>query len=281
MPFSNGKTQWNETVWTEEKIQYLKDNFWTRTNVQLSKDVGITLTVVRNKLRELGLKKMEMEYWTEEQEQFLRDNYKKIGDVEMAEIFEKKWPKKKTWSHKHIRKKRVYLNLHRKEKDIIGIMQRYVDAGRMNLHSKGKTNWLTTGPAKQGEIRMYRSCYGVISPRIKIGRRWLWWQRWAWIKKYGPIPAGMVVVFKDSNPYNTKVKNLELVTRSEATSRYAAASSKNLSDKYVAAQLAGHNKEMAKELIKHPELIDTHRTLLLLKRKIKEHVKQKRSSAAA
>jgi hypothetical protein len=170
---------------------------------------------------------------------------------------------------KHIEKKRSYLKLRRTGRQIIEITQRNIDQGRLNIHMKGKTNWLTTGPAKQGEIRMYRNCHGIIQARIKIGKRWAFWPRWAWIKKYGPIKNGLVVILKDRNPFNTEITNLELVTRAESTKRNAAASSKNLSDNYVAAQMAYKNPALKEAIKKYPELIDSHRRVLLLKRKIK------------
>lgn len=114
---ANGNTK----KWSAENIQFLKDNFFKLTNLQLSQSVDKTLTVTRNKCAELGLKRIEMEYWTEEQIQYLKDNYHTKGDVEIAEIFEVKWPKNKKWRKQHIRKKRGYLKLHRSEEEIFVI----------------------------------------------------------------------------------------------------------------------------------------------------------------
>ena len=48
------------------------------------------------------------------------------------------------------------------------------------------------------------------------------WERWeflhraVWEEHHGPIPEGMVVTFKDSNPENCSIENLMLITRGEA-----------------------------------------------------------------
>lgn len=91
--------------------------------------MDVRLTVLRNKTRELGLKKMELEYWTDEQKQFLKDNYQTKGDVEIAEIFQERFPKRKKWTKSHINKKRKYLQLQRTEKEIEDIIHKNCTPG--------------------------------------------------------------------------------------------------------------------------------------------------------
>lgn len=129
MPFKNGTIVPNATVWTEKMIQFLKDNFLKMTNLQLAKTLNLRLTVTRNKCRELGLKRMELEYWTKAQINFLHRNYKIKGDVEIAAIFEKKWPKKKKWVKEHICKKRGYLKLARTREEIFTIASKNASPG--------------------------------------------------------------------------------------------------------------------------------------------------------
>lgn len=267
---ANCEFDYNAFKWTALKLCILENNWKQMTAAQLAKALGTSRTIVRMKLYELGYKKIEMEYWTDEQVQFLKDNYKTIGDVELAEIFEQKWPKGKKWTKKHIDKKRAYLGLQRTEEDLAFVMQRNVDQGRMNIHKKGVTNWLSTGPAKQGEIRMYKNCHGVIQARVKAGKCWEFWPRWRWKQLHGPVPSDMCVAMKDGNPYNTTDDNLEIITRSELTQRNAAASSKNLSDGYVASMIAYGNPELKKAVLQKPDLIETARTFFQLKRTLKK-----------
>jgi hypothetical protein len=237
----------------------------------MAKKYGCNICLIRKQCYELRLYRMRLNFWTDQQVAFLKANYKIMGDTELAELFNEKFKRRKHWTKKHIDKKRGYLKLKRTKKQIIEIEQRNLDQGRLNCHmKKGKSNFLTTGPAVQGEIRMYKYTHGVITSRIRIGKRWIYWPRWAYKKHHGPIPKGYVIVMKDKNAYNTIPSNLEAVTREEATRRHVSQYSINLSDAYVAAQLSYGNPEL-REIIKNdPVLIETKRTLLLLKREIKK-----------
>lgn len=129
MPYKNGNTVWNATVWTDEMISSLKKNFYTKTNKQLADMLGLRLTVVRNKCRELGLKRMTLEYWSDEMVQYLKDNYKTVGDVEIMEYFKINHPKQKGWKRNAIRKKRGQMGLHRTKKEINVIVSKNASAG--------------------------------------------------------------------------------------------------------------------------------------------------------
>lgn len=118
MPYRNGTIVHNVITWTDDMTQFLKDNFWELTNQQLATALNLRLTKTRNKCRELGLKRIDMEYWTTEQIDFLISNYKIKGDVEIAEIFQIKFPKNKRWTKNHINKKRRYLKINRTIEEI-------------------------------------------------------------------------------------------------------------------------------------------------------------------
>lgn len=106
-----------KTKWTQVMDSFLQENFLSKTNPELAAALDLTLTVTRNRLRELGLKRIEMEYWTDEQIQYLKANFRTTGDVEIAEYFETQFPKNKPWGKQHIRKKRVYLQLYRTQQE--------------------------------------------------------------------------------------------------------------------------------------------------------------------
>ncbi len=118
------------TEWTDEMIQYLKDNFFLKTNRELATALNLRLTVTRNKARDLGLKKHDPDIpWSEEQTQFLIENYRLMGDVELAENLQSKWPRKRLWTKKHVNKKRYLLGLHRTAKEIEKIIWAHVQPG--------------------------------------------------------------------------------------------------------------------------------------------------------
>jgi hypothetical protein len=267
----NCSPNYGEIVWTPMMLAILEENWKRLTAGQIAKALKVSRTGVRIKMYERGYKKIEMEYWTDEQVSFLKDNYQVMGDTELAEIFESTWAKEKSWTKKHIDKKRKYLGLKRSRQELINIEQRNLDQGRLNTHmKKGKSNFLTTGPATEGEIRLYRNTAGIISPKIRIGKCWVFWSRWAYQKYIGAVPTGFVVVMKDGNPLNTVPENLEAVSRNEATRRFAAQGSINLSDAYIAGKLTYGSPSSRAAVMENKPLIETERTLLLLKRQMKK-----------
>ena len=51
---------------------------------------------------------------------------------------------------------------------------------------------------------------------IRISQaKWVLYQRYLWEQKYGSIPNGMLIVFKDKNPLNCALENLEMISRIE------------------------------------------------------------------
>jgi hypothetical protein len=141
MPYRNGNIVWNATQWTEDMITYLKENFNSKTNKQLADHLGLKLTITRNKCRELGLKRMELEYWSREQVEFLKNNYKTLGDVEIMDHFKKHWPKVKGWKRGAIRKKRQQMGLERSPQEINAILDRHhQEGGRMFTIKKNSSS---------------------------------------------------------------------------------------------------------------------------------------------
>lgn len=129
MPYKNGNKVWNEIVWTDAMISFVRENFHEMTNSALADHLQLGLTSVRTKCYQLGLKRMDLEYWNDEQINYLKENYREIGDTEIAELFASKWPKKKGWSKKHIEKKRRQLGLKRTKKQISAIIKNNCKVG--------------------------------------------------------------------------------------------------------------------------------------------------------
>jgi hypothetical protein len=109
--------------------QFILDNFCQKTNKQIAQELNIPLHQVRLKAYSLGLYRISLDYWTDEQITFLKENFETIGDTELSQIFQEKFPKNKVWTKKHIDKKRKYLNLHRTPEQILLINKRNIDAG--------------------------------------------------------------------------------------------------------------------------------------------------------
>ena len=55
---------------------------------------------------------------------------------------------------------------------------------------------------------------------IRISQaKWMFYQRYLWEQKNGSIPEGMLIIFKDKNPLNCVLENLEMISRIENMER--------------------------------------------------------------
>jgi HNH endonuclease len=201
----------NKIQWSEAEINFLKENYNNCTNAQLFEKLNkpnIRPTSLRHKLYELGLFKMEMEYWNEAMVKFLTANYKKLGDTEIAEIFNKKFPKNKGWTKKHIEKKRRYLNLKRSSLQLKKIKERNRLAGAWVIANQKM--WETRGTNPIGTIVKWGD---RILIKTKSGYEFL--NRFVYQKQYGKIPEGGNIYHKDGNKENCDINNLYLVMNKE------------------------------------------------------------------
>ena len=113
-----------KSKFTPADIDFITENVDRLSNRQIAEHLGKTLTVVRNKIYELGLKRNEKaEEWTPEQEAFLVANFRTIGDVELGEIMNDQFPEStRKFGRNTIRKKRELLKLYRSEAEIRAIV---------------------------------------------------------------------------------------------------------------------------------------------------------------
>jgi hypothetical protein len=240
--------------------KFIRKNFSKMTNTQLADALGLKLQFMRTQLKIMDLLRMELEYWSEEQILFLKQNYREIGDKELAELFNLLWKKKKTWTLKHIEKKRKYLKLKRTRKQINAIRERNVANGCF----KGTTTWLTRKPAKLGEVRVWKNANGFLFEVIKTKNGFTDYGRWLWEKHNGPIPEGMTVATKTGGSrINLTIKKLILIPREKAASLLHSI----LSDNYVAG--LERNPELRKLIKLNPQMLNIKRQQIILNRTLK------------
>jgi hypothetical protein len=260
-----------ETINKQKIYSFIVANFEFLTNSQLADQLHIKLSAVRHACYELGLKRMELEYFSATQINFLRSHYHTIGDCEFAELFQRKWPKNKGWTKKHIEKKRKYLRLKRTKKEIKCILARNKKAGRFSQCPVKA--WDKRGRAPEGQIRYWKRKDGTEYPVIKMDGRFTPWARWTWQSKAGPIPKGSNVIFIDGNSHHLSFDNLILLSNAQLSQRNSMKSSKGLSDNYIAGILSHNNAELRILLKQNPHLLQVKRYQLILKRSIYEHGK--------
>lgn len=129
--------------------QFILDNFCLKTNKQIAQELGIKIEALRPIAYKLGLYRINLEYWTDEQILFLKENFETIGDTELAQIFQEKFPKSKVWTKKHIEKKRKYLNFHRTPEQVSLINKRNIDAGLYQNIDRLSDNYMAYRCSKQ------------------------------------------------------------------------------------------------------------------------------------
>ena len=62
-------------------------------------------------------------------------------------------------------------------------------------------------------------CEGVQKIKVAEPNKWEYLHRRTWELANGPVPAGLVVAFKNGDSKNTQLSNLELITRAELMAR--------------------------------------------------------------
>lgn len=203
----------NKIILTDEQIDFIKANHSKMSNKKLADSLGLKVTTVRTRCYEMGLYKMRLEYWTNEQVEFLKLHYDYIGDTELAQLFETRWPKDKGWSKKHIEKKRRYLGLKRTKNQIDDIRKRNTEAGMYAVCNKKR--WIATGVTPLGKIKIWNYKSGRKFKVIKTEDGFIRYAPFLYKQHYGEVPDGMVIRFKDNDPMNVNIENLECITREE------------------------------------------------------------------
>lgn len=206
----------NKIDWTADQLNLLKTNWAKLDNRGLANLLGLGLTSVRTKCYELGLLRMQLEYWTKAQINFLLKNYKTRGDVELTEIFNKKWKKEKGWTKKHIEKKRKYLKLNRTKRQVKAIHDRNVKRGLFKDCPRAR--WRMQGVFPEGTVRIWKNMLGRFKV-IKIGGVYVHYAHWLYEQHFGKMKRGYVVGFKDRDNMNVVIENLEQISRAEHARR--------------------------------------------------------------
>lgn len=115
-------------------------------------------------------------HWTTSMEKFLIENYSSIGDTQLAQMFEKKFPKSFTWTKKHIEKKRYYMKLKRtaEQENRLRVLN--------NRDGRQVKTWDSRGRMKDGDVREWNG-----RKYIKFNGRTILYSRYSVNAKPGEI----------------------------------------------------------------------------------------------
>jgi hypothetical protein len=88
---------------------------------------------------------------------------------------------------------------------------------RPTSHFPTERGWKIFNRVYSGKVAGYKDYQGETPTRIKVGINGVVYpvHQIVWHMTHGPIPDGMVIDHKDGNPFNNKLDNLRLSTRSQ------------------------------------------------------------------
>ncbi len=157
----------------------------------------------------LGLKRQVHQHiFTEVMEKRLKELIKKIGNKEIAQIFNRDYPVAgSVWTVKHITKKMKNLNIKRTEKQLEYIQKNHQKNGS---YQKGAMIYSLRHRKLTGTVyQSGRYWY------IKLEKGKMLYHHKIWIDQYGAIPEGKMITFKDRDSTNCAIENLVCVNYSE------------------------------------------------------------------
>ena len=168
------------TSFTPEMDEVLKENYLKIPVKRLGAMIGKSYTGIMIRLRHLGL----------EIPKELRVARKKKGQMKPGTIPQNKGKKQSEF-----------------------LSPEAIERSKKYRFKKGQT---PHNIKYNGYERMSKS--GYVEVRVKQGK-FVQKHRLVWERENGPVPKGYVVVFKDGNPSNCKIENLEMITRGELAVR--------------------------------------------------------------
>jgi len=171
--------------WTPEEDQLLKELYADNLTADIARRLNRPLPSVYNRANMFGLKKSALFF-----ESGLSNRLEKGSTVGRKTQFKKG---QDTWN-----------------KGMKGLR-----VSPKSEFKKGNIPWNSIGK-KDGDISIRTDNRGVKCPFIRVSLgKWVSLHRYVWEQANGPIPTGLCLVFKDRDPMNCALENLELITRVE------------------------------------------------------------------
>lgn len=122
--------------------------------------------------------------------------------------------------------------------------------------------------------------------RVAEGK-WELLHRYNWVKAFGPIPEGFIVVFKNGDSLNCNIENLELISKkqnarrnhnplkSAITNRENRAQFKDLENSEYVVKLITRDENLRDKIREIPEIIELKKIQLIINRNIKNGLAKK------
>ncbi|MFJ1330241.1 HNH endonuclease signature motif containing protein [Capnocytophaga canimorsus] len=174
------------TFWTSEMDTLIKKMYPNTSSAEIAQQLNVTTNAVYKRAFALGLKKSKA---------FISQTAKRnIQNNENA---------KKT----QFKKGCISSNKGKKQSEFLS--PEAIEKVRATQFKKGH---IPHNTKYDGYERI--SKYGYIEVRVSMGK-YVLKHRKIWQEHYGEIPKGNIIIFKDNNPLNCDIDNLEMITKDE------------------------------------------------------------------
>jgi hypothetical protein len=287
-------------AWTEQQIQFLKENYPNTSVKFCAEKLGLTKSTVKAKAAKLGLKVLGFRI-NKEQGEYITVN-RHLTPTQIAKHLGISWKKvmgyiyRKQLSPVTFTKysadeieflKQNYTTLSWKEiGDAIGRSHDSVKnkAQCLGLSRTKEQSWAiqdrlsTSTRFKKGQLPACTLYDGAISHRTDNGityryirtapAKWEMLHIINWQKQNGPLPDGMILRCKNGNQLDCRPENWEPVDR--ATHLELNSGRKTLTDKYIINNISRGDAQLKEAVAQMPGLIELKRNQLKLGRIINE-----------
>lgn len=190
-------------VWKDSYTKFLKRNYDKMTQREIAESLGVRLGHIRFMCYKHGLIKAKKIIWTFEEKAYLSTHYRLIGDVELAKNMTDKFGR--PFTKQMIEHAMSRMNLKRSDDEVERIKKNNIRNRKYKKPDKKFKDYQTTIWTRKG--RKYKLIY--------LDGKFIFMNRFIWESVNGPIPKDKCVVFKDGNPMNCSIDNLELKSKKE------------------------------------------------------------------
>ena len=174
-------------LWTESELTYLREHYPNTRTLEMSEHLGRSVRAINLKANILYLKKSS---------EFIKSQLN--GGVPYQ--YKKGQPahnKNKKWSD--------YMSKEKQEK----LLKTCFKKGNLPINTK-----------EDGAITIRKDKLKKDYKFIRLAKsKWIALHVHLWKQHHGEIPKGLIIVFKDNNPMNCTIENLEAITRIENMKR--------------------------------------------------------------
>ncbi|NCD40943.1 MAG: HNH endonuclease [Bacteroidia bacterium] len=162
---------------------------------------------------------VKKKFWTTTEIRYIRENLH-LTDKQLADRLGRTFASVKTCRHRYfIIKPEDHWHFNQNNQPYN--KGKHYSAGGRSVETRFKLGNQPHNTRNDYDISIRRNKKtGICYKYIRLSKfKWVLMHRWIWETQYGVIPPGHVITFKDKDPMNCTLDNLECITRKELVSR--------------------------------------------------------------